>query len=137
MVLPVVRWLFCVKLDSCWFCESFAVDADSACLLERRGQSTARCPGRLLCRHVRTWPSYMTRKATGDFPAPSVVRTYEGTCLLWWRRKLTYRTPVAIFIPAGVRTKPCRTLPRLVPKAESRERISSSGIQIYIIGCRI
>ena len=70
------------------------------------------------------------RKGYRDFPGPFVVRTYEGTCLLWWRRKLTYRTPVAIFIPAGVRTKPCRTLPRLVPKAESRERISSSGIQI-------
>ena len=29
--------------------EAFAVDADSACLLERCGQSTARCAGKLQC----------------------------------------------------------------------------------------
>ena len=70
VVSPVVRWLFCVKLDSCWFCEAFAVDADSACLLERRGQSAARCPGRLQCRHVRTFFIlfifiFMSNKPTG------------------------------------------------------------------------
>ena len=71
----------------------------------------------------------------GAFPSPGCVLRYEGTVLFWWSLKLTYRTQVAILMPARVRTNPCRTFPLLVPYADKAERSCSSGTQIGVSTC--